>query len=73
MEGPIRIKELGDMAPKIPAMKINPKSDKLSSKVVLEILSSFARKAMSTKVVDNFVAHNLDIEFALFGVLTWEI
>jgi hypothetical protein len=28
---------------------------------------------MSTKVEDNFVAHNLDIEFALFGVCTWEI
>jgi hypothetical protein len=28
---------------------------------------------MSTKVEDNFVAHNLDTEFALFGVQTWEI
>jgi hypothetical protein len=28
---------------------------------------------MSTKVEDNFVAHNLDTEFALFGVRTWEI
>jgi hypothetical protein len=28
---------------------------------------------MNTKVGDNFVAHNLDTEFALFGVCTWEI
>jgi hypothetical protein len=28
---------------------------------------------MNTKVEDNFVAHNLDAEFALFGVRTWEI
>jgi hypothetical protein len=28
---------------------------------------------MNTKVEDNFVAHNLDTEFALFGVHTWEI
>jgi hypothetical protein len=28
---------------------------------------------MNTKVEDNFVAHNLDTEFALFGVWTWEI
>jgi hypothetical protein len=28
---------------------------------------------MNTKVEDNFVAHNMDTEFALFGVETWEI
>jgi hypothetical protein len=28
---------------------------------------------MNTKVEDNFVAHNLDTELALFGVRTWEI
>jgi hypothetical protein len=28
---------------------------------------------MNTKVEDIFVAHNLDTEFALFGVRTWEI
>jgi hypothetical protein len=28
---------------------------------------------MNTKVGDNFVAHNLDTEFALFGVRMWEI
>jgi hypothetical protein len=39
----------------------------------LEILSSFLRKEMKTKVEDNFVAHNLDTEFALFVVRTWEI
>jgi hypothetical protein len=39
----------------------------------LEILSSFLRKEMNTKVEDNFVAHNMDIAFALFGVRTWEI
>jgi hypothetical protein len=47
--------------------------NRLSSKADLEILSSFPRKEMNTKVEDNFVAHNLDTEFALFGVWTWEI
>jgi hypothetical protein len=28
---------------------------------------------MNTKVEYNFMAHNLDTEFALFGVRTWEI
>jgi hypothetical protein len=28
---------------------------------------------MNTKVEYNFVAHNLDTAFALFGVRTWEI
>jgi hypothetical protein len=28
---------------------------------------------MNTKVRDNFVAHNPDTKFALFGVRTWEI
>jgi hypothetical protein len=28
---------------------------------------------MNTKVGDNFVTYNLDTEFALFGVQTWEI
>jgi hypothetical protein len=28
---------------------------------------------MNTKVGDNFVAHNQDTEFALFGLRTWEI
>jgi hypothetical protein len=28
---------------------------------------------MNTQVEDNFVAQNLDTEFALFGVRTWEI
>jgi hypothetical protein len=47
--------------------------NRLSSKVDLEILSSFPRKEMNAKVEDNFVAHNLDTEFALFGVRAWEI
>jgi hypothetical protein len=39
----------------------------------LEILSSFTRKEMNTKVEHNFVPHNLDTKFALFGVRMWEI
>jgi hypothetical protein len=54
-------------------LPVSPKSDRLSFEAVLRILSSFLRKPMSTKVEDNSVAHNLDTEFALFGVRTWEI
>jgi hypothetical protein len=68
MEGPIRVKELGDMAPEVHAAQISPKSDRLSTEAVFEILSSFPMKAMNTKVGDNFVAHNWDTKFALFGV-----
>jgi hypothetical protein len=57
----------------MPAAQISPKSERLSSETILGILSSFPRKAMNTKIEDNFVAHNLDTEFALFGVQTWEI
>jgi hypothetical protein len=73
MEGSIWIRELGDMAPEIPAAQSVRNQNRLSSKADLEILSSFLRKEMNTKVEDNFVAHNLDTEFALFGVRTWEI
>jgi hypothetical protein len=61
------------MAPKMPAAQTSSKSDRLCSEAVFWILSSFSRKPMNTKVGDNFVAHNLDAEFALFGVQTWVI
>jgi hypothetical protein len=73
VEGPIRIRELGDIAPEIPAAQSVRNQNKLSSKADLEILSSILRQKMNTKVEDNFVAHNLDTEFALFEVRTWEI
>jgi hypothetical protein len=73
VEGPIRIRELGDIAPEIPAAQSIRNQNRLASNADLEILSSFLRKEMNTKVEDNFVAHNLDTEFALFGVRTWEI
>jgi hypothetical protein len=73
MEGPMRVKELGDMAPETLAAETSQKSDRLSSEAVLGILSSFLKKVMNTKVEYNFVAHNLDTEFSLFGVRTWEI
>jgi hypothetical protein len=68
VEGPIRVKELGDMAPEIPVVQISMISDKLYFEAVLGILSSFPRKAMNTKAGDSFVAHKLDSEFSLFGV-----
>jgi hypothetical protein len=52
---------------------VSLKLGRLSSETVLRILSSFLRKPLNTKVGYNFVAHNLDTEFALFGVRTWEI
>jgi hypothetical protein len=58
------------MAPEIPAAQTSLKSDRLSSEVVLGILYSFPRKPINTKVGDNFMAHNLNTEFALFGVRT---
>jgi hypothetical protein len=73
VEGPIRIRELGDIAPKIPAAQSVRNQNRLSSKADLEILSSFLRKEMNTKVEYNFVTHNLDTEFALFGLRTWKI
>jgi hypothetical protein len=56
VEGPIQIRELGDMAPEIAAAQSVRNQKRLSSKADLEILSSFPRKEMSTKVEDNFVA-----------------
>jgi hypothetical protein len=38
-----------DMAPEIPAAQTSPKPDRLSSEVILGILSSFLRKPMNTK------------------------
>jgi hypothetical protein len=59
MEGPIWVKELGDMALKMIVAQTSPKSDIFSSEVVLGILYSFPRKPMNTKIEDNFVAHNI--------------
>jgi hypothetical protein len=73
MEDPIRIRDIGDMEPEITAAQSVRNKNRLSSKADFEILSSFPRKEMNSKVEDNFVAHNLDTEFALIGVKTWEI
>jgi hypothetical protein len=73
VEGPIRIRELGDMTLEIPAVQSVRNQNILSSKADLEILSSFPKKEMNTKVRGNFVPYNQVIEFALFGVRTWEI
>jgi hypothetical protein len=73
VDGPIRIKELGDMAPEIPAAQLVRNQNRLSSKADFEILSSFLMKEINTKVEDNFVEHNLDTEFALFVVRMWKI
>jgi hypothetical protein len=73
VEGPIQIKELGDMDPQIPVAQLVRNQNRLSSKADLEILSSFPRREMNTLVEDNFMSHNLDTEFALFGVRAWEV
>jgi hypothetical protein len=67
VEGPIQLKELGDMAPEMPVAQTSPKY-RLSSEAILGILSSFLWKPMNTNVGYNFMAHNLDTEFVLFGV-----
>jgi 6-phosphogluconolactonase (cycloisomerase 2 family) len=61
------------MALEITVAQISLKSDRLSSETTLEILSSFPRKAMNTKVGYNLVAHSQDTDFALFEVRVWEI
>jgi hypothetical protein len=73
VEGPIQIRDLGDMAPEIPAMQLVRNQNRLSSKADLEILSSLQRKVMNTKVGGNLVPYNQNTEFALFGVRKWEI
>jgi predicted PolB exonuclease-like 3'-5' exonuclease len=73
MESFIRIRELGDMAPEIPAVQLVRNQNRLSSKTDVEILSSFPIKEMNTKVGGNFVPYNQDTEFSLFGFWTWEI
>ena len=66
----VQIQRLKRPLMEIPAAQTSPKSDRFSSEAFLGILSSFPRKAMNTKVGDNFVARNLDTEFALFRVRT---
>jgi hypothetical protein len=61
------------MTLEIPAAQSVRNQNRLSSKDDLEILSSFPKKEMNTKVGGNFVSYNQDTEFALFGVRTWEI
>jgi hypothetical protein len=73
VEGPIRVKEVGDMTPEIPVAQSVRNQNRLSSKADFEILSLFLRKEMNTKVGGHFVPYNQDTEFALFGVRTWEI
>jgi hypothetical protein len=73
VEGSIRVKELGDMTPEIPVAQSVRNQQIIFLKAGLEILSSFPRKAINTRVGGNFVPYNQDTEFALFGVLTWEI
>jgi hypothetical protein len=70
VEGPIWIRELGDMTLKIPAAQSVRNQNRLSSKADLEILYLFPKKEMNTKVEGNFVPYNQDTEFALFGVRT---
>jgi hypothetical protein len=48
VEGPIRIRELGDNAHVIPAAQLVRNQNRLSSKADFEILSSFPRKKMIT-------------------------
>jgi hypothetical protein len=53
------------MAPEIPAAQSVRNQNILSSKADLEILSSFPRKEMNTKVEFNFVAHSLDTQICI--------
>jgi hypothetical protein len=73
VEGPIRIRELGDMTLEILVVQSVRNQNKLSSKADLEIVSSFPKKEMNTKVGGNFVPYNQNTEFALFEVWTWAI
>jgi hypothetical protein len=61
------------MALEIPAAQSVQNQNIVSSKADSEVLSSFPRKAMNTKVGGNFVSYNQDTKFELFEVRTWEI
>jgi hypothetical protein len=72
VEGPIRIRELGDMAPE--CCVVSPKSEQIIFQGRFgDLIIVFPRKEMNTKVKGNFMAHNLDTEITLFGVRAWEI
>jgi hypothetical protein len=73
VDGPIWIKELGYMAPKMTVAQTSPKSERLSSEAILGIVSSFLGKPVNIKVGENFMPYNQDTEFALFGVRMWGI
>jgi hypothetical protein len=60
-------------SPRNPCCAVSPKSEQIIFKGRFGDLIFVLRKEMNTKVEDNFMAHNLDTEFALFGVRTWEI
>jgi hypothetical protein len=56
------------MTSEIPTVQSVRNQNRLSPKADLEILSSFQRKTMNTKVGGNFVPYIQDTEFALLGV-----
>jgi hypothetical protein len=59
--------------PRNPCCAVSPKSGQIIFQGRFGDLIFVSKKKMNIKVEDNFMAHNLDTEFALFGVRTWEI
>jgi hypothetical protein len=52
---------------------VSPKSEQIIFQGRFGDLIFVSKERNEYKVEDNFVTHNLDTEFALFGVRTWEI
>jgi hypothetical protein len=59
--------------PRNPCCVVSLKSEQIIFQGRFGDLIFIFKERYDTKVEDNFVAHNLDTEFALFGVWTWEI
>jgi hypothetical protein len=73
VEVPIFDKGARRYGPRNPCYAVSLKSEQIILQGRFGDLIFVSIERNEYKVEDNFVAHNLDTEFALFGVRTWEI
>jgi hypothetical protein len=60
-------------SPRNPYCAVSPKSEQIIFQGRFGDLIFVFKERNEYQIEDNFVAHKLDTEFALFGVQTWEI